>query len=320
MLKEAVRIISKNLNDPFLAFLVARIVESREPLETGYLLGAESRRILIEDILPLLNMSMCDGGSNAGREYCGIESTMLSVVCGMWLQDKSVIQRTLEASIAYGLFRPPSNSLTAAVRNSISVAAAIDWLMSSHYCSASQKAGIIYSFLSTYPREKMKWRFDIGLRLMNARIDRKIYSAFHQACMAALNKSKTAISVEESNKEFSSASDTSSKPSTIDKSEAAVSTGFNFARLQKPPASSYAANKSTVLTEPMVSGQMSYDPVASFSVPSERLGRADPQPYDPLAAFDVPPAPPRKKNDHPYDPLSAFDMPIERSVRRNPNA
>ena len=316
MLKEAVRVISKNLNDPFLAFLVARIVESRVPSESGYLLGTESRRILIEDVLPLLNSSSSVEGINKGQWHCGIDSTMLSVVCGMWLQDKSIIQKTLDASIAAGIFSPPSNSLIAAVRNSVSVAAAVDWLTSSHYCNPLQRAGIVHSFVSTYPREKLKWRFDVGLRLMNAKSDRKSYSAFHQACRDALKRSKTRAPIEQP-KDVSSASDAPSLPPTTG-GDAAVSKGFNFARLQKPQTSSDATNDSNTRTDPTLSGQMSYDPFASFSVPSARPKRIDPQPYDPLAAFDVPPAP-QKKVEQPYDPLAAFDIPIERPLRRNPN-
>ena len=319
MLREAVRVISKNLKDPFLAFLVARIVESRKPLESGYLLGAESRRILIEDVLPALDGSSSDRGGNGGEDYYDIDSTMLSVVCGMWLQDRSIIQKSLHASIASGIFRPPSNSLTSTVRNSVSVAAAVDWLTSSHYCSALQRAGIVHSFLSSYPAEKLKWRFDIGLRLMHGRTDRRSYSAFHQASLEALKQRKIVTPIE-GTKETIAASDPPSQPGTTVGGEIAASKGFNFARLQKPQTVADAANYSNISQAPTMSGMSSphhYDPLIAFDVPSPQPKKQNSEQFDPLAAFDVPPPQPKKQNSEPFDPLAAFDVPPPQPKKQN---
>lgn len=316
MLREAVRVLSKNLNDPFLAFLVARIVESRQPLQNAYLIGPEARRILLEDILPSLN-SRADHlfDRSDALDRCGIDATMLSITCGMLLQDKSIIRTALDSSTAAGIFRLPLNSpLSSVVHNQLSVAAALDWLVSSHYCNSLHRAGIVQSFLSLIPAEYLKARGDITLRLMHAKAKRKGYSSFHKACINSMKKWEDSNSIIKS--KFVE-NDFDSKDIKDTETVIEVSKGFNFSRVTVKSASIDLKHHSPLVTagSEQYSSQAPYDPLAAFDVLSERQKKGDSGSYDPLAAFDVPLAAPKKADPVQYDPLAAFEVPLQRQKK-----
>ena len=137
MLKEAVRILVRNLNDPFLALLVARIVEHRmgtSVKSSGLVLGPVSRRLLQEDVIPFLKANASSGALST-IDITPIDGAMLSLSCALWLQDRELIRRVAVEVCELGMFSCPLQApLIIKIRHSFGVCASVYWLVKQEVC------------------------------------------------------------------------------------------------------------------------------------------------------------------------------------------
>ena len=151
MLREAARTLSRNLGDPFLAVLVTRIVELRLAINGGggYLLGPETRRVIREDLLPLLMRLIEDPNEGVKVGVHGLDAVMFAFLCGHWLQDLQVIKKALDLGVSVGIFDLKSGNgvtdITGRVHHHLSVAGVLNLLLTSPHCSANHRCEIALS-------------------------------------------------------------------------------------------------------------------------------------------------------------------------------
>ena len=146
LLKEAVRVIIKHLRDPILALLISRLVEGRadaDPVLGGHVLGPISRKIICDDILPVLLANIRLGGSNLSDKeipltnkkdpfglHWGVDAGMLAISCSMWLQDIDKLRDTIDTCSQCDIFRYSATcSIYGIVRHFIGSCASMNWLM-----------------------------------------------------------------------------------------------------------------------------------------------------------------------------------------------
>lgn len=132
MLKEACSVACKQMNDPFLAFLIARLVEHRlgpSARQGGLVLGPCARNVLLNHILPTItewiktqstsNLQQLNESREEGIHlptfldaYCGqpIDVSMLGIACTMWLQDIPQFQSLFDMCIRHEIFALKVNS------------------------------------------------------------------------------------------------------------------------------------------------------------------------------------------------------------------
>ena len=146
LLKEAVRVIIKHLNDPVLALLISRLVERRadaKPMTGGFVLGPISRSIIENDILPALYANISQGGcqqtdahinmkdkKNPFSQHWGADAGMLAISCSMWLQDGQKLKDTIDICCQCDIFRfNASCSPSGIVKQLLGSCSSMNWLM-----------------------------------------------------------------------------------------------------------------------------------------------------------------------------------------------
>ena len=154
MLREAVRVVVKYLNNPFLALLIARLVEHRRALlysssdkesaptflghPEGCVLGPVSRDLLESELIPGLSVVAKQRKSdNLPREvvqksWClsGGDAIVLLGVCGQWLQDASVYSKLACIGRSCGYFTPATDcSDVGKAKQLINMVSSVKWLV-----------------------------------------------------------------------------------------------------------------------------------------------------------------------------------------------
>jgi hypothetical protein len=314
MLEEAVRIISRNMQDPFLALLISRIFETRYADTTesgGYLLGPQSRRILREDMLPgLLEATQAKGAEGAVFGLWGLEATMMAVCAGMWLQDKRAVHEVLDVAIAFGIFHANVNSpLVESVKNGISVVGAVDWLVSLPFCTAHHREGIAHSLQVHLSTNGLDDYLSLGLNVLSSEARSYEDCAFMMACTSALSEYRShqekirddesaklqreakdiVVSIEDMEREavikrIQGLAGTNDNGAPV---VSAPSKGFNFASSFKSTIGAPTGALQHVTSPPIIStSDSSFDPLGGYDVPTV----TKPVSSDPLGDYDIPPA------------------------------
>jgi len=147
MLKEACGIVCKQMNDPLLALLIARLVEQRGgpgAKKGGLVLGPDARRVALDYIIPEMLRAIegeeggVKGDANTPTMHGvaeGMDQATIALVAAMWLQDTSLFHSILTRCLARGkgLFavkREHGGSAVAAeASNAVGVIAMFAWLL-----------------------------------------------------------------------------------------------------------------------------------------------------------------------------------------------